>query len=163
MTSAAFANAAEMLSFGGALYFFAPDAQYPYSLWRYNGSAVTDLGSDGFEFPKASWILNGDLYFIGLDVLTNDYSLWKYDGSGFTDIGAQAGFTYFVDQSSPFGSFPSPLLELGTDLYFAASDPVHGISLWKYDGSSATIVTGSEGTSPLNQTVDGGVIYFILS
>jgi ELWxxDGT repeat protein len=73
--------------------------------------------------------------------------------------------------SSPFlingpGSNPAQLTDVDGTLYFTATDGVHGVELWRSDGTEAgtymvkDIRVGSGHSSPQELTVVGDVLYF---
>jgi ELWxxDGT repeat protein len=72
-------------------------------------------------YPSGLTNVNGTLYFLGLDLNTGT-QVFKSDGTAAgtapaTNIGAK-------------GCHPSLLTSMGTNLYFQASDGVHGYQLW---------------------------------
>ena len=90
----------------------------------------------------------GSVYFSASDA--GGFGLWRSDGNGIASLmrtDAGAGFTV-----------------AGDTLYFAASDPDHGVELWKTDGAAPTRVkdlepgTGSSG--PRSLAAVGSTLYF---
>jgi len=113
--------------FNDELYFGASDEIHGHELWKYDGttaSMVADLvpGSNGSE-PAGLKVYDGELYFSGTGV----GGLWKYDGTNFSMVAditlSGIGLTVF-----------------NNELYFTASDGIHGHELWKYNGTNVSMV-----------------------
>ena len=73
-----------------------------------------------------------------------------------------------VKDINPSGhSSPTYLTAIGTSVYFRADDAVHGLELWKSDGSAAgtvlvkDIYPGGGGSAPYNLTAIGTSLYFV--
>src|SRR5437588_7554324 len=64
----------------------------------------------------------------------------------------------------PIGSSPSGTVAVGGEVFFAATDGIHGTELWKSGGAGATMVAdidpGTGSSNPLGLTNIGGVLYF---
>lgn len=58
---------------------------------------------------------------------------------------------------------PREMIGLGSDIYFRAKDGTNGWELWKYDGSTASIISinASGNSSPESLTVAGSYLYFV--
>jgi ELWxxDGT repeat protein len=119
-------------------------------------------GSDG-SWPRDLTVFNGDLYF-SADDGAHGRELWRYDGSTamlVADIypGPESGLP------APNVGTPTPMAVLDDALYFPADDGIHGRELWKYDGSTASLVAdiipGPEpGTWARHLAVFDGALYF---
>jgi ELWxxDGT repeat protein len=61
-------------------------------------------------------------------------------------------------------SYPSDFIVFDNALYFSANDGVHGKAVWKYDGTTASLVAdinpGNEYYAPFFFTVFAGALYF---
>ena len=127
----------------------------------------------------ASMISNNQLFFPAQrSGPTNQLNteLWKTDltvlGTTVTrDINGAAIFT--GQATFPLGSFPQNFTQVGSLLYFTATDSTPGtatgIELWKSDGTTAgtvvarDIVLGSGSSNPANLTNVNGVLFFTAS
>ena len=72
-----------------------------------------------------------------------------------------------VKNINPYGSSnPSELTRVGRTLFFAANDRVHGVELWKSDGTAAgtkmvrDIRSGAKGSAPMNLVNVAGLLFF---
>ncbi|HEV7222056.1 MAG TPA: ELWxxDGT repeat protein [Pirellulales bacterium] len=109
--------------------------------------------------------LNGNLLFAANDGV-HGTQLWRSDGSA----------TVMVDQINATTSFngvtvvandsnPTDLTASGGFVYFAANDGIHGVQLWRTDGTTVnttmvTNINGSGGFTPSNLIDVNGVAYF---
>jgi ELWxxDGT repeat protein len=70
-----------------------------------------------------------------------------------------------IAQTAGASSFPRDFIVFNGALYFSATDGNSGIELWKWNGSSATIIQdiapGSDSSSPQDLTIFGGWLYFL--
>ena len=102
---------------------------------------VADLvpGSNGSE-PSELKVYDGELYFNAhMDHLaTGDFvrGLWKYDGTNFSMIADSV-------MSTDWG-----LTVFNNELYFTASDGIHGYELWKYNGTNVSMVVDMNSNFP---------------
>jgi ELWxxDGT repeat protein len=135
----------------GSTLFFVADGPAGEELWKTDGTTagtvqVKDIaaGSEG-SYPHSLTVVNGTLYYVADDGKTGA-ELWKSNGTA-------AGTTLVknihpdVTGGGDFGSgsylsssYPSDLQVIGSTLYFAADDGVHGKELWKTDGTAAGTV-----------------------
>lgn len=80
--------------------------------------------------------------------------MWSHDGTTATLIQIGDGT----------GSFPEDFTIHNNELFFDATDGVHGTELWKYDGQSVSLVedvaVGTTGSSPYNFFSFGPMFYF---
>ena len=162
------------------LYFRADNEIDGPQLWRTDGQTVElfkIFNQDGDFQMSGQAILNGEWIFTAYDGPPNGtdqhgYSLWKSDG---TAAGTKIiyDFPNDVDGQSIQGSHT--FVEYNGQLYFWASDSIHGFELWRTDGTMAGTqmlkdmepgITssnqkkgrGSEGI--LHGVVLGGTLYF---
>ncbi len=61
-------------------------------------------------------------------------------------------------------SYPSWITVFGNELVFRANDGLNNVELWRYDGTSASLISdirpGVEGSSPSELTAFAGAVYF---
>ena len=158
------ADPRNLTSVGSLLYFTTVDATTGGSdLWASDGTtAGTHLVQ---EFPNSVYSLtaiNDDLYFdtylytAGGDHLVTQ--LWKSDAIH----GPMLIDTFANDLNFSPGGFT----DVNGTLFFDADDGVHGIELWKSDGTpdGTTMVTdlvdGPDGSYPISLTNAGGTLFF---
>ena len=128
--------------FNNELYFGASDEIHGHELWKYDGtiaSMVNDIepGSNGSR-PTDLQVYNGELYFSAYDA-PNGVELWMYDGTNAPSMVANINPSNWTD-SIGNSSDPMHLTVFNNELYFGASDGIHGYELWKYDGTNVSMV-----------------------
>jgi ELWxxDGT repeat protein len=140
----------DSIVFNNALYFSASDGVMPgYQLWKYDGTTASRV-SDLFQGRWASLssnltVFNNALYLSGT---TWEYGteLWKFRTT--SGPGGRTPVTLAAD-INPGRSFrggqgnsssPTGLTVFDNALYFNADDGVHGRELWKYNGTTASLV-----------------------
>jgi len=157
--------------FDNSLYFSAEfrdnDGSIRRKLWKYDGttaSLVSEFLLAGGSNPGDLTVFDNALYFRAEDV--NGFELWKYDG---TTASLVADINPGRTDSFPLSSFPSDLTVFENALYFSADDGVSGFELWKYDGTTASLVAdinpgsvsfGLLSSLPEFLTVFNNVLYF---
>jgi len=155
--------AATTLLFDGQLYW-----NYGVELWRSDGTVagtyvVKDIyPGPGSSNPDCLANVNGTLYFAADDGV-HGVELWKSDGT--------AGGTVMVKDINPNSipykhSYPKWLTNVNGTLYFTAYDGVHGVELWKSDGTEAgtvmvkEIFSGTSDSNPAWLTNVNGTLFF---
>ncbi len=154
----------------GVLYFNARDAATGYQLWRSDGTSTgtksvqdNTAGSPIASSPKSLVNVNDTIFFKATDNV-NGLALWHSDGtSSGTSIvrDIKPGFAYaYLD-------YLDNLTNVNGVLYFTADDGVHGIELWRSNGtSSGTMIVHDINTSnsldsvPRYLTNVNGVLFF---
>ena len=180
-----------LVNLNGTLYFSADDGSRGRELWKSNGTSagtvlvkdirVASVGS----FPAQLTTVGNQLFFIANDGNTGA-ELWKSDGTSTGTVFVRDINTgvYYTQGYGPggypitYGPFPNPagaanLMNFNGELFFSASDGVHGNELWKSNGTSAgtVMVRGDQagegysygtGTSfsPANLTIANGLLFF---
>ena len=159
---------------GGTLLFGATSPATGLELWKWDSiggvALVKDLvpGSNGSLIPFYSsaagrWAVAGEtLYFVSYSGLAqgSGMELWKSDGT--------AEGTVLVKDILPGAgsSAPEQLTAVGDNVYFTASDGVHGRELWTSDGTEAgtymvhEFVEGALSRAITGLTEAGGKLYF---
>ncbi len=129
----------------GTLYFTAFNDTYGRELWKTNGTEegtviVKDINPNNRSVNiKNMLVWNNTLYFtVGLFGGDNPGTeLWKSDGSH-TTLVKQVGSGNYEPDGIVIGrsTTDNQLTLVNNKLYFSANDGVHGIELWKSDGST---------------------------
>ena len=158
--------------FNNALYFSASDGVMPgYQLWKFDGttaSLVSDLFQGRWASPFSDFtVFNNVLYLRGT---TWEYGteLWKYNGYGPPGRSVRLAADINPGRTFPGGqgnsSSPGGLTVFDNALYFSADDGVHGHELWKYNGTTASLVAdlnpGKFASSPSGLRVFDNALYF---
>ena len=158
---AANSNPGKLIVYNGNLYFSAVSAANGRELYYYDGTTatrVTDVapGADNGVFDDP--VLYRNKFYFGGGTYGVYYQMYSYDpASGTTMLAAPinaGGAVVFV----------SPIV-YNDVLYFSASDPTHGAELWKYDGTTASMVAdiypGSNSGFVIEPRICNGVLYFV--
>jgi ELWxxDGT repeat protein len=169
-----------LTNIGGTLFFSANDGAHGRELWKSDGTAagtvmVKNINPGGMGYGGGQYELNsnptnltnvgGTLFFSAIDHL-HGCEFWKSDGTaaGTTlvkDINSISSDYYLSSSSNP-----GNLTNVGGRLFFAANDGMHGIELWKSNGSESgtTLVKDinacTQGSSPGNMANVSGTLYF---
>jgi ELWxxDGT repeat protein len=131
----------------------------PAQLWKSDGTALgTTLVKDftGQGVPENAVAFQNRLYFGLTDSTTTTGHLWTSDGT-------LAGTVPVDPGAFTIGFSGTSFAVLGSQLFFAASDPINGAKLWKTDGTDGgtQIADGdipNVGVSAL--TAVNGALYF---
>lgn len=138
----------QMIDYDGELYFGGGFYDYN-GLWKTDGtSAGTVLVKNTFNEsdiePGPFVIANGTLYFAADDT-AHGLELWRSDGTTagtnlVDDInpGMASGFS-FAQPGVPYDTsgYSGHLVAFNGNVYFAATDGIHGVQLWRSDGTAA--------------------------
>lgn len=150
------------------------------SLWKSDGTAagtvpVVDPLTQPLGDPRLLTTVNNKLFFIvdGTDVV----NLWVSDGTAagtriaksFVPVPTTAA-AEIRQADSPRIPIPPPydylLTAVGNTLFLRATDGVHGIELWRSDGTAAgttlvkDILPGGDSASPATLTNVQGILFF---
>jgi len=168
----------EFAFLNGTWFFSADDGVSGIELWKSDGTErgtlrVKDINinpnSSASSSPRGFTVFNNALYF-SADDGGSGRELWRTDGTeGGTvqvkDIAPGSGFIGGIQV--PLSSSPSGLTVFNNALYFAADDGVHGVELWKTDGTGTGTVlvtdinpTTGASSSPRGFTVFNNALYF---
>ena len=157
----------QFIELNGEMYFQATGPSSSTSggaeLWKYDGTNATLVADirPGFQgsSPGGFAVLGGVLYFSADDGSgTSGRELWKYDGVNPPQLA--------LDLNAGSGSSnPGLMTVFNGALYFRANDGNGaGFELWKYDGTTATLVAdinpGSGNSSPSDLIVFGSELVF---
>lgn len=146
---------------GGGVVFNAYTDSHGHELWRSDGTeagtylvADIDPGSNG-SYPQYLTEWNGTLYFSaetrqasGSSAPENGESLppgtgrelWKSDGTQQGTVLVKDIRPGFEPNGYPLSSYPYDLTVAAGQLFFVANDGVHGVELWKTDGTESGTV-----------------------
>jgi ELWxxDGT repeat protein len=127
-----------------------------YGLYSSDGTVAGTRPVGNFSIVPHSLTSVGDsLYFLSASGATN--SLWQSDGTkAGTHLIAPVGVTLNSDT----------ITAAGGNLYFAATDPLHGLELWKSDGTAAgtgivrDINPGKSDSAPIDMIDFNGTLLF---
>jgi ELWxxDGT repeat protein len=167
-------------SVSGTLFFSANDGTNGIELWRVTNGGLATLVEDTLaggglapgsadSLPSTLTNFNGQLFFVASNTAVGQ-ELWRVDGTGTAviveDNTLNGGIQANAGSSSP--RFPSIV---GSSLYFAADDGLHGVELWRLgasnqasivqvDGTMRGINTNSADSQPRNLALLNGTLYF---
>jgi len=171
----------EFAFLNGTWFFSADDGVSGVELWKSDGTErgtvqVKDININpnpsASSSPRGFTVFNNALYF-SADDGGSGRELWRTDGTeGGTvqvkDIAPGSGFIGGIQV--PLSSSPSGLTVFNNALYFAADDGVHGVELWKTDGTGTGTVlvkdinpTAGASSSPSGFKVFNNALYFSAS
>jgi ELWxxDGT repeat protein len=139
-------------------------------LWISNGSPggtrrLKDLHPAGSASPGGLAVAGDTLFFFANDG-AHGVELWKTDGT-------EAGTALVKDvkpgsgSATPSFGIDQRIAARGGEVFFAADDGVHGLELWKTDGTEPGTVLvkdalpGSAGSSPLRPRASGDKVFFL--
>jgi ELWxxDGT repeat protein len=160
----------QLVDANGTLFFFAYKDQSPAVLWKSDGTAEgTTIVTERVTAPTVPTYLlsytNGKLFMVKVNT-HSIAQLWVSDG---TDAGTQL-LKSFPDGPTPpvttISPFSQQMTLMNGVLFFRANDGVHGMELWKSDGTPAgtTLVTdlnpGASSSSPNALTNFQGTLFF---
>jgi len=130
----------------GTLFFMANDGVHGLELWKSDGTEpgtmlVKDInpgeGSSGDAYESSNLTdVNGTLFFTANDGLYG-LELWKSDGTEAGTVMVKDINPNYYYPGAPMGSYARDLINVNGTLFFTAYDGVHGIALWKSDGTEA--------------------------
>ncbi len=152
---------------GGTPYFVATSPGTGREIWKRDDLApsVIDLvpGPEGSE-PWSLTTVGDVLYFVARSPATG-FELWKYDEGVATVIELVPGPTspFVVTASGDMLAIPPSMSSANGTLYFAAHTLTTGREVWKYDGTTATVVDlvpGGGSSAPSYLTSVGSALYF---
>lgn len=145
----------------GALFFSATQENAVSKLWKSDGTAVgTQLVTDRVA-PYVLIHANNKLYLAAGNAEMFKFQLWVSDGTAagthlLKDFGESAAVDMASETHSPIIPLLDPFLTTVEDtLFFRADDSLHGVELWKSDGTP-------EGTVLVNDLDPGPVSSFLL-
>ena len=135
------------VEYNGALYFNANGQSGQGSeLWRYNGTTLSKAGQNihpgNGSAPAWLCVFRGQLYFSAYDGV-HGTELWRFDGNN----------SALVEDKVPGGQYasfnPNGMTVFKDALYFSAHDgSAAGYELWKFDGTSITMVANINPNPP---------------
>jgi len=168
--NSAFPADPEIVSLGSTVFFrIDADPAIGPDLWKTDGTAAGtgSVLSRPFVDPSDLLVWNGALYFFASDSTGTRRGLYRSDGSA-AGTALLANVAPFRSTSSTTGATvatPAYFAPSGA-LFFAGTDGVHGVELWKTDGTAAgtvlvrDLLTGAAASNPTSLAASGGLVYF---
>ena len=171
----------DMTVVGSVAYFTAVTAAHGRELWKTDGTAAgtamikdINVGTAG-SAPRELTVVGNTLFFTADDGVSGR-ELWKSDGTPkgtvmVNDIrpGTDQVYDWATDTylDKPASSNPDGLVAFNNQLFFTATDAVHGTELWKSDGTLGgtvivkDVVAGEgDGVYRQNLIVSGSKLFF---
>ena len=161
-----------LVDVNGTMFFRADDVVHGFELWKSDGSnegtvLVKDIGpgvnTAPYLIPQFLTNVHGTLFFIMNDGV-HGLELWKSDGTEAGTVlvkdinpGSKSAFSHLLTDS---------FVAVGDTLFFSANDGVHGVEIWKSDGTETGTVMvkdirpGKKGSSPAEFTHVNGILFF---
>jgi ELWxxDGT repeat protein len=161
-----------LVDVNGTLFFRAHDVVHGFELWKSDGTAdgtvlVKDIGpgvnTAPYLIPQFLTNVHGTLFFI-MDDGVYGLELWKSDGTEAGTVlvkdinpGSNSAFSHLLTDS---------LVAVGDTLFFSANDGVHGVEIWKSDGTETGTVMvkdiqlSEKDSSPAKLTHVNGILFF---
>ncbi len=149
-----------LTKFNGELYFLGEDVSGISKLWKIdNSNFAFSVSNPALSYGIYSFssikVIDGKLYFMEQGQGFSSFYLNEYDGNNLNTL---ANFNNFVDVDNLH------LHKLHGNIYYIYNDFVNGEELWRYNGSSATMITDinpNSGSSTIqNLTTFNGKLYF---
>ena len=168
-----FSEIGKMIDVNGTLFFTAESSDHPDEIELYmsdgspNGTVLVKNIEPGFSSnPNNLTNNNGILYFTA-KTSSNGREIWRSDGTvngtfQIKDINSNSDSSI----QDEFHQSSEPLAVLSNEVYFEANDGIHGIELWKTDGTEQgtqlvkDIQEGSENSNPSEFELVNNILYF---
>lgn len=159
-----------------ALFFAAETDNYGRELYKFNGTdapELIDIIGEGSSNPTDLTVVGDRIYFGGLpDLFSTDSELYAYDESlgelpaGNVVMSVASVLNYSGDTVLDGVTNPHDLLAVGPVLFFTASDPTNGYSLWLHNALTLTTVqlfNIDSGSSDIMSTMRAGIYLVFVS
>jgi ELWxxDGT repeat protein len=163
----------QLVDVNGTLFFRAHDVVHGFELWKSDGTAdgtvlVKDIGpgvnTAPYLIPQFLTNVHGTLFFI-MDEGVHGLELWKSDGTEAGTVlvkdinpGSKGAFSHLLTDS---------VIAVNGTLFFSANDGVHGVEIWKSDGTETGTVMvkdirhGKKDSGPAQFTHVNGILFFV--
>ncbi len=160
-------RAGTLTNFDDGLYYAAENGSYDLVLWKYDINnqsevVVNDIEiSQDYDGGNHMSVFDNELYFSASDG-THGHELMKLVINNQT---GNASAVLLSDISPSYGSYPKNFASFNNQLYFQANDGTHGYELWRYNGSTASMVADInqgylDGTNSSNLVVFENNLFF---
>lgn len=166
--SASINSSSEFLAVGGTLFFSVRTTGTGRELWKSDGTApgtvlVKDIRPGTLSSSPGGFVALGTALLFNASDGTTGTELWRSDG---TEAGTQLVKDIQPGLNSAVDNTATRRRVVGSTLYFAADDGVHGRELWKSDGTGANttlvadVFAGSGASDPDGLVELNGTLYF---
>jgi ELWxxDGT repeat protein len=143
-----------LAAYRGEIYFRSSGALQNNELWRFNGataSQVVDINPNGGSYPTDLTVASAILYFTAEDG-AGQRRIWSWNGT----TAAKVAGTSSVQSATQ-------LIAFNGDLYFSGIHPTVGEELFKWDGTTLTMIDifpGRVSSFPRGFVEYNGALYF---
>ncbi len=150
---------------GGDVFFSADLFPHGWELFVTDGVATTQLSNGSPEVVPRGMTTFGNLVLFSGDS-ANGREPWVSDG---TVAGTHELLDLRPGAADSIGLFAESFAALGNVILFAANDGVHGVELWRTDGTAAgtslvvDLWPGATSANPTSLTTVGGEVWFVAS